>query len=438
MDIREEFGKSDITFNQKILIAVSGGVDSMVLWDLIHKSKRIYGVAHVNFNLRGEASKLDESLVIERAKELKIPCHTIQYDTNEYAKEQGISIQMAARELRYDFFKKLFDEQGYDCLATAHHLQDNIETFLLNLNRGTGIKGLSGISSTKQRFRPLLQYTKAEIRTFAAENNIAFREDKTNEDTKYDRNWFRHEVVAKWQGRNPNFFKTMSHNLSHIQDAYEVVEQDFKKKTKSIKATLKNGYINISDVENLKKKKYYLFEILSKYGFNSSHIESILKCIKNNQVGKVFHAKEYSIYIDRKKLILKEGEFEVSEKKSTYLLNTNTALELPLKVKVQNIETFMYDKKSSKNIEVFDSEKLKFPLTLRKWEQGDKMKPLGMKGSKKISDILIDLKIPLSKKNDVYVITSENKIVWLVGIRIDERFKVKKNSSQLTQITVNG
>ena len=196
---KKEFKNCNICFYQKILIAVSGGVDSMVLWDLMEKSHYLYGVAHVNFSLRGEDSDVDEEMVRRIAKERKTPFFSKKVDAIQFAKESGVSIQMAARSIRYDFFKELEEKHEYNSLATANHLEDDVETFLLNLNRGTGVKGLAGISSTAETFRPLLGFTKSEIRKYAAENSVEFMEDKSNESQQYDRNWFRHKIIAPWK-----------------------------------------------------------------------------------------------------------------------------------------------------------------------------------------------------------------------------------------------
>ena len=431
---KKEFKNCNICFDQKILIAVSGGVDSMVLWDLMEKSHYIYGVAHVNFSLRGEDSDVDEEMVRRIAKERKTPFFSKKVDAIQFAKESGVSIQMAARSIRYDFFKELEEKHEYNSLATAHHLEDDVETFLLNLNRGTGVKGLAGIRSTAETFRPLLGFTKSEIRKYAAENSVEFREDKSNESQQYDRNWFRHKIIASWKERNPSLLKTMRQNLHHLKETYDILDEFVNQQSAQLNMELENGYINFSTIEKLDRKQFYLYHVLSPLGFTSVQVNNLLVCIKKKQVGKIFMGKDSNIFVDREKIEIIHGIKD--EESFVYLIEKNTTLITdPIRIEFQRLLKKEYNSEiKSKKEEVVDRSKLVFPLKIRKWTAGDKMQPLGMTGTKKISDILIDLKISRAQKEQTYVLLSEDKVVWLIGHRLDERFKVTDECIKLLRI----
>ena len=431
---KKEFKNCNIRFDQKILIAVSGGVDSMVLWDLMEKSNYLYGVAHVNFSLRGEESDADEELVQRIAAERKTPFYAKKVDAVQFSKENGVSIQMAARSLRYDFFKELSEKQEYNTLATAHHLEDDVETFLLNLNRGTGVKGLAGIRSTTEKFRPLLGFTKSEIRKYAAENSVESREDKSNESTQYDRNWFRHEIIEPWKERNPGLLKTMRQNLHHLKETYDILDEFVDQQSADLRKELDEGYINFSTIDRLDRKQFYLYHVLSPLGFTSVQVNNLLVCIKKKQVGKVFLGKDFNIFVDRERAEIIRGMKE--EEPFVYLIEKNTTLLLdPIRLELQRLlkEEYKSGIKSKKE-EVVDRSKLVFPLKIRKWATGDRMQPLGMTGKKKVSDILIDLKISRAQKEETYVLLSEDKVVWLIGHRLDDRYKVTEDSAKLLKI----
>ncbi|MFT6167126.1 MAG: tRNA(Ile)-lysidine synthase [Vicingaceae bacterium] len=431
---KKEFKNCNIRFDQKILIAVSGGVDSMVLWDLMEKSNYLYGVAHVNFSLRGEESDADEELVRRIAAERKTPFYAIKVDAVQFSKENGVSIQMAARILRYDFFKKLSEKQEYNTLATAHHLEDDIETFLLNLNRGTGIKGLAGIRSTTEKFRPLLGFTKSEIREYAAENSVEFREDKSNESTQYDRNWFRHEIIEPWKKRNPSLLKTMRQNLHHLKETYDILDEFVNQQSTVLQKELEKGYINFSTIDRLDRKQFYLYYVLAPLGFTSVQVNNLLVCIRKKQVGKVFLGKDSNIFVDRERVEIIRGIKD--EEPFVYLIETNTSMiSEPIRVELHRLLKEEYKPAiKNKKEEVVDRSKLMFPLKIRKWAAGDRMQPLGMTGKKKVSDILIDLKISRAQKEETYVLLSEDKVVWLIGHRLDDRYKVTEDSAKLLKI----
>ena len=434
---KKELKNCNFRSDQKILIAVSGGVDSMVLFDLIDKSKYLYGVAHVNFSLRGNESDADEALVQKIAAERNVPFYSKLADTAGFAKENGVSIQMAARTLRYNFFSDIAELHHYESVATAHHLEDDFETFLLNLNRGTGIKGLAGIRSTSKKCRPLLGFTKTEIRAYAAENSVEFREDKSNESTNYERNWFRHELIAPWEKKNPSLLKTMRQNLHHLKETFDVLEEFVNQQSKLLTEELQAGYVNFSTIDQLDRKQFYLFHVFYPLGFSAVQVKNLLVCIKKKQVGKVFFGKDIRIVVDRERLDVVKG-MQVENEQLIYFIERNTSLIVdPFRMEFQPLlKEEVKPRLKSRTEEVVDRSKLEFPLKIRKWEAGDKMQPLGMKGKKKISDVLIDLKISRAQKEDTYVLLSDDKVVWLIGHRLDDRFKVSDNSTQLLQVTL--
>ncbi|MBL4706965.1 MAG: tRNA lysidine(34) synthetase TilS [Flavobacteriales bacterium] len=434
-EFKKEFNASGITFNQKVLLAVSGGVDSMVLWHLTHHAKKFHGVAHVNFSLREGESDLDQQMVRDQAADWGVAFHTTKVDAAAYANERGISIQMAAREIRYDFFEELKQKEGYEVLATAHHLEDNIETFLINLDRGTGLRGLRGISSTFDRYRPLLQFTKDEIKAYAQKNKIIFREDQSNLDIKYQRNWFRHMIIKPWKDRNPGFLEKMKSNLTYLNEANLLLDEIIKKETKELRKQLEKGYLDKEMVNQLSKPKLFLFYLLSPYGFNESQLKDLLKCMKQNQAGKTFLSQTHALLVDRTKLFLNLKEEAKTDETAFWLVDEVCNIIEPIGLRSRRVERFNFKFKKNRKVEGFDFEKLSFPLELRKWKQGDRMKPLGMSGMKKVSDILIDEKVSLEDKKEVYVLSSKDEIVWLVGIKSDDRFKLTEGSHQIMEIT---
>lgn len=430
--VKKEFENLENT--NSILIAVSGGVDSMVLWHLIHSLKIKHGIAHVNFCLREEESSIDEALVRDQAKEWGVPFHSMQVDTELYAEEKGLSIQMAAREIRYDFFEKLLDKEEYDVLATAHHLQDNIETFLINLNRGTGVKGLAGIQSNQHRFRPLLNYSKEEIRAYANENQVRFREDASNSDSKYERNWFRHQIVKPWQEHNPNFLQQMKGNFQRIQETNELFYELLNDKTKNVQAQLNEGSVELESLIRLGLNRLMMHFLFASYGFNQSQLDDLVSCIQEEKVGKQFFSDTYSLNLDRKQLFLTQNKM-TNSKTDFWEVGVDVELEQPIFIQTKLHERNRFFFVVSTLMEGFDADTLSFPLQLRRWKEGDKMMPMGMSNMKKVSDILIDEKIPLNQKEDVFVLTSEEEIVWLVGIRPDERFKVREWTQNVLEVS---
>lgn len=424
---------------KKVLLAVSGGVDSMVLWQLFEAAKLNYEVAHVNFSLRGEESDADEALIAKMAKKLKVQLHVKKAATKAIAAEKKLSIQMAAREIRYNWFDELLANNHLAALVTAHHLNDSLETLFINLNRGTGLKGLSGISSSEKLIRPLLSFTKEEIRQYASANQIEFREDQSNQSNDYERNWFRHELIAKWEAYNPQLLKKMQVTFNRLQHDQELLADFLKAETSALKLQLKKGELYISDLLALAHQKDALFFLLQPLGFNETQVSELLQCILKKEVGKQFESPKFHLVVDREKLFISELR-EKSERTEVEINADTKGIDRPLPIafSCRDKNEFLATRAElSTELTVregLDFEQLEFPLSLRTWLPGDWMIPLGMKGKKKISDILVDEKVPLHKKNDYLVLCSGENIVCLLGVRIDDRFKIKDQTKQVFQL----
>lgn len=433
-EFQAELKKLNLKPEAKLLLAISGGVDSMVVWSLFRKTDFRLAVAHLNFSLREKESDADEAFVKSEAAKYTCPFFLKKVETTTYAKKKKISIQMAARELRYDWFDQLLKENGFDYLVTAHHLDDSIETFFINLNRGTGVKGLTGIHSTEKIIRPLLNLSKEAIRTYAETEKISFREDQSNAAVKYERNWFRHEIISPWKDRNPDFLKSMQTTMNHLNSINDFVDFQLKKESTELEKQLSQGFLSIASIQQLSHTELVLQFLLEPLGFNFSTVSQIIQSINNKSIGSTFKSKNTKITLDREKLFIQE-EKSVSEKNAAILIESGTkSLLKPLGLKITEIEASQFQFKASKTQEGFDADKIKFPLELRKWKAGDWMIPLGMKGKKKISDVLIDEKIPLHKKEEIYVLLSENQVVWVLGIRMDERFKIDSKTKKMIKI----
>jgi tRNA(Ile)-lysidine synthase len=428
---------------EKILLTVSGGKDSVVMFDLFLNAGFRFGVAHCNFQLRGEDSIGDEEFVQNIAHNQGINFHSIRFDTKEFAHQKAISTQMAARELRYEWFEKIRIEGSYDFVATAHHLNDNIETILLNLTKGTGVAGLRGIQAKNGHIiRPLLFATREEIEEYVSVNNLSWREDSSNASTDYQRNLLRHEVIPVLKRINPNLEETFSRNIDRFHD----LEMAFQKNLNYFKTTVlrQEGdtiFIKISNLKYWQSTTYLLEETLKDYGFNYQQIKAIEQSLHGHS-GKQFFSPTHVLVKDREDLVISrrtEDDFEeviIEEIKPS--LSNNPSQPSPDGEGYYALEIELPSNHYPTEIEPqrFDLDKIKFPLTLRKWQQGDWFIPLGMKGKKKISDFLIDRKIPLHLKKVTFTITSQYNIIWVVGQRIDDRFKITPATKRVLEIRI--
>jgi tRNA(Ile)-lysidine synthase len=418
----EELG---VAKNNRLLLAISGGHDSMVLAHLFQSCAYPFSVAHVNFQLRDVDSDGDEQFVQDWCSQNKIPFFSKRVETNNYATENRLSIQIAARDLRYAWFKELCDQNGFQYLVTAHHLNDSIETVLINLARGTGLEGLTGISAKRGNLiRPLLFATRTDLENYAAQHEIAWREDSSNATDDYQRNFIRHHIVPAFKKLNPSFEETFKETLSKIQSEFNVLKSDLEvwKKdnlvTENHRTKIKKRGLEFSGAARL-------WHCIKDFGFKFSTCEDIMLAL-HGQPGKQFLTHSHKLIVDRDFLELTPinntwTEVPIEQEQDSATLG-------PWRIEIAKT----YNTKPSGNLNEasLDLEKLKFPLVWRKWRAGDSFCPLGMDHHKKISDFLIDKKISVAEKDSVTVLESNGEIVWVAGYRIDNRFKISEHTKR--------
>ncbi|GAA4241084.1 MULTISPECIES: tRNA lysidine(34) synthetase TilS [Winogradskyella] len=418
----------------KLLIAVSGGIDSVVLTHLCHALGLNFSLAHCNFNLRAEESHKDEAFVLELAEALDVEVFIQNFDTEAYAKAHKRSIQMAARELRYDWFKELAEQLQFDYILTAHHADDNLETFLINFTRGTGLNGLTGIPMIKNNIvRPLLSFSRAQIETFAKKENILWREDASNASRKYLRNKLRHEVVPILKEINPQLLDSFQNTLVNLNDTADIVEESLDAFSKrAIQSIDKFGITyKISEFKKVHNPKAYLYEIFKGYGFTEwNDIVNLLEA----QSGKLVRSHSHRLIKHRDFLILTDLGNSAQSKEALFINELANDIETPIgELSFENVEG-LFD--VSKSTIFVDKDVLRFPLEFRLWKEGDVFQPIGMTGKKKISKYLKDEKVSLVEKENTWILASDNKVVWLVGKRADDRFKVTKNTKNIIKVTI--
>lgn len=422
---------NDIDTKKKYLLAVSGGIDSMVMCDVFLQNKITFGVAHCNFQLRGEESDGDENLVKEWCEKNNISFFTKKMGTKQYADENKLSIQVAARELRYHFFYELIEKESFDFIATAHHQNDNIETVLFHFFRGTGIQGMTGIPSKNNKTsRPLLHISKKEIISYAQENKIAYRDDSSNQKTDYTRNKLRNDIIPQLEEIFPAFKNNIARNIARFHDVNMLYrEQADRYKKKLLEQRGKDFFIPLMKLKHVNPLSTILYELLKPFGFSFEQSEQAVLLIES-ETGHMIENATHRLFKNRNFFIITEKNTIASE---IILIendaeNIHTAdFELIFKTEAQ--DNFQLQKDFS--VCQADQNLLEFPLILRKWRQGDYMYPLGMKKKKKVSRILIDMKIPLHEKENTWVIESNKKIVWLAGLKMDERFKVAPATNKI-------
>lgn len=417
----------------KILVAISGGLDSVVLVHLLSNLNYKIGLAHVNYQLRDDESERDEVFVKQLAKQLKLPFFIHRVNTTAFSKKTGLSIQMAAREIRYNWFDEVIGEKKYDFVLTAHHLDDSIETFFINLNRSTGLEGLTGIPAKNNKIiRPLLVFSRAEIEEYAVKNKLKWREDTSNATTKYERNKIRHKLVPVLEDINPQFSDAFSNTQSYLQGSQSLVN-DYISLLKSMFWTEKDGLISISlkDLYDLPNLKTILFELLKDYGF--TEWEDVFMLVKG-QTGKRVFSNTHVLLKDRGNLMLssvekEKRELDVIEVRDNFKID-NVIFKID---ELSDIKTF----KPSNPCDIcFDKNKVNFPLFVRKWKKGDYFYPLGMRGKKKLSNFLIDQKVSRLEKEKIWLLCDAKKnIVWVIGYRLDDRFKITENTTEIIQIS---
>jgi tRNA(Ile)-lysidine synthase len=419
-----------------VLLAVSGGIDSVVMAHLFFKAKLKFAIAHCNFGLRGEDADADEKFVKKLAKKYKVPFFSEHFETQAFADKEKISVQMAARVLRYEWFEKIRQRENFQYLATAHHLNDIIETVFFNITRGTGISGLHGILPKHQSvIRPLLFADKEMIYEYVVKNELIWREDSSNQSVKYQRNLIRNEVVPLLKNINPNLENTIKQTIEKVTAVEKIFENHVKKvKEKVYNERNQIHYIDFVSLENEPEKLMILSEILKPFNFSYIQTKDIIQTWQA-EAGKKFESPTHILVKDRTELVITGKQLQpfmsavIHENQNRF---DNEALHLQLQELPREQIKILSDKK----LALLDSDVLKFPLKIRKWKEGDWFMPLGMQKKKKLSDFMIDEKIPLNLKDRIWVLTSDDSIVWVIGQRIDDRFKITENTEKVLKVVL--
>lgn len=418
--------------DQKILVACSGGLDSIVLLHLLQKIGLTLGVAHCNFKLRGAHSDADLSFVETIAGNLGVPVFTTVFDTKTYAKTQGVSTQVAARELRYEWFYSTATANGYDRIATGHHADDDLETFFINLSRVTGLRGLTGIASnTEQLIRPLLPFSRAQIMQFAKKEGLFWREDSSNSTRDYLRNKLRLDVIPALKGVNKTVLQNFQQTQQHLKESQALLEDYITLVTKLVVSQTDAGYeIDIKQLQALPNTNTLLFELLYPYGFTDfKAIASILE----SEVGKKVLSKQYVLQKDRNHLVLTTKEQVVDP--HVYCIDAKQqSCTTPIKLNFTEVAQVGEHEPHSLYV---DAGKLTYPLKVRAWRLDDVFHPFGMKGKKKLTKFFKDEKLSLLSKNSVWVLESGDEIVWVIGLRPDDRYKVTSATNKVLKIQWN-
>ncbi len=424
-----------ISKNDSILIAVSGGIDSMVLLELFQKTfNGNFAVAHCNFKLRGNESDLDEKFVIDYCTDNNMELFTKSFTTEKYALSKGISIQMAARDLRYKWFEELSNENSFTKTALAQHLDDQAETFFINLIRGTGIAGIHGILPINGNLiRPLLFANRKMIQQYQIENSILFREDQSNKSDKYIRNYIRHNISTEFEKLSPSFAFTLNENIARFKEVEDFYKSAIKKNLADL-MTLKNEsiFIDIEKLRNLDFIELHLRELLSDKGFNNDTINKVYQLLSQPISGKLFESETHELLFNRDQIIIRKKQNKNQEE---HLINIGENTTSPLNISFEQIDNNIESYKGKPNIAFVDFDKLIFPLKLRKWKNSDSFIPFGMTGRKKLSDFFIDKKLSNFEKEDIWILESANNIVWIMGHRTDNRYRITTNTKHIYKIT---
>lgn len=433
-----QFFKERNLLQARFLLAVSGGVDSVALCELCKRNKLHFAIAHCNFQLRGEESERDENFVKYLGEKYNVHVFVKKFDTEKYAEEKKLSIQEAARELRYDWFLHLKKTEAFSFTLTAHHADDNVETLLMNFFRGTGLQGLTAMpeANLDEKFilRPLLDVRRKEILEFAKEHQLQWVEDSSNASSKYTRNFFRNELLPSIKKVYPNVEENLLDNIERfkkINALYQSSVEELKKKMCEKLAS----EVRIPILKLLKHQHTSLiYEIIKDFGFGEKQVDEVIK-LTNADSGKFIKNENYQIIKHRNWLIIAPkttiADTIAIEKGMEKICFSGGMLEL----KTVSKEKFSLQKNAQ--IAQLDAKHIEYPLLLRKWKQGDYFYPLGMRKKKKLARFFIDQKLPKNQKENIWVLESNKKIIWIVGMRIDERFKITDATKSVLLITIN-
>jgi tRNA(Ile)-lysidine synthase len=418
----------------RILLAVSGGVDSVAMVRLFRDAGYKYGIAHFNFKLRGAESDGDEDFVKKLAESYGVPYYIRHFDTKQHALDHKISIQMAARDLRYTWFNELLNEHGYDYVATAHHLDDQAETFFINILRGTGISGMHGILPKQGKIiRPLMFATRERILEYAGKNDLSWRDDRSNKSRKYLRNKLRLDVLPELSKISPEFSYKLNESICHLRDVETIFNSHMAGVTADLVQHKPEGVlISIDWIYEYEPHETYLFELLKPYGFAFPVVKEIVRSLDTFS-GKIFYSPTHRLLRDRENFIIQplaDLNPGLSPNEILRIEKGVTHIEKPVCLRADETDKINDLPMGKASVACLDLDKLIFPLKLRKWEKGDWFMPLGLKGKKKLSDFFVDQKVSLADKEKVWLLLSGNDIVWVIGKRIDNRYRITSRTKK--------
>jgi len=426
-----------LTHDKPVIVGVSGGTDSVVLLHVLISLGYDCIIAHCNFHLRMEESDRDAEFVRNLAIEYKNIIHYVDFDTIRYAEDNKISIEMAARELRYNWFEELRVKFNAQAVAVAHHADDDIETLLLNLVRGTGIRGMKGISNrNKNVVRPLLFLTREQIESYLILHNLDHVEDSTNDSIDYKRNKIRNEVLPILEEINPSIRETLYKTLQYFEGSLTIYQQAIDQIEKLV--VHKSDDIIKLDIDTILQQAdvpTVMYELLYPYGFTPATIEQITALL-DGESGKVFYSESHRLIKDRKYLIISAKG--VTEQNEIFISQDENVINYPIGLKINKLtvdEKFKVSKEPKKVH--LDAKKLTFPLVIRHWKEGDSFIPFGMKNHKKLSDFFIDNKLSLLEKEQTLILKSGDEIVWILGLRTDDRFKVTSETKEVIELIIS-
>ncbi|MFI3286666.1 MAG: tRNA lysidine(34) synthetase TilS [Rikenellaceae bacterium] len=423
----------------RILLTVSGGVDSMVMMDLFVAAGYNVGVAHCNFQLRGSESDEDEVLVEQRAAALGIEFYNRRFDTTGEMEASGDSMEMVARRQRYAWFEEISREHNYNVIAVAHHIDDSVETFFINLFRGTGLKGLTGITAHRGKIiRPMMFAQRKDLLEYATSHKVPYREDSSNRSTKYLRNKIRLGLIPRVKEINPKFSRIMRQNIERLINAQKFINASIAKISGEVITNEDGIYtLDVGRIDVSLPTEFVIYELLnSSFGFKGDVVDSLIASSKSDSSGRRFYSKEYVAYTNRGKILItkipSDDDCEVSVERHMLRNYCGNSILFYEHFDVGLLESFSVPPK----VALLDADKLQYPLTLRRWREGDYFVPFGMSGRKKVSDFLIDEKVSQPEKERQFVLTSASgEIVWVIGRRISEKFKLDGESENILRIT---
>ena len=421
-----------------ILLTVSGGLDSVVMAELFRTAGFRYGIAHVNFQLRGAESDEDEAFVKALAERHRVPFHTTRLPAKQQAQEKGISTQMAARHLRYAWFEQLAEEYGYAGIATAHHQDDVLETILINLVRGTGLTGLRGIPIRQGRIiRPLWFADRETVGDYAREKELVWREDSSNASDKYRRNRLRHQVIPILKEMNPNLLQTLQTTVARLQSADELVDGEMRRSWEEMAENRPEGvFLSIQQLLNQREWAFRLSEWLKPYGFQYVQMDPLAEAVRGDGFGQKFQSATHQVLRDRDYLVISELQsvtnqhIELIEIPSGEVaVSDHFYLRFEIR---ESLDGFQIP--SNHEIACLDADRIFWPLTIRHWQTGDRFQPLGMKGKQSVGNFLTNQKVSLTDRRSAWVVVAGDAIVWLIGYRPDDRFRITDQTRKILKI----